>query len=88
MNLTELLMTNEFPIKDAGELIAFFAIGGGFLIAIISIVAYTIKSIYRTGQIERTRRDIAAYVAEGSITPQEGELMMRTAGTDLGAKHA
>ena len=45
-----------------------------------TVVACTIKGCLRTGQVERTRREIAAYVAEGSISPEDGERLMCKAG--------
>ena len=40
------------------------------------------NEMYKTRSRERTKRDIAAYVAEGSITPQDGARLMRAAGKD------
>ncbi|MBX3381958.1 MAG: hypothetical protein KF864_00455 [Phycisphaeraceae bacterium] len=45
------------------------AIGGS--IAIIAIIAGAIGSIVRARAIEASRREIAAYVAEGSIKPED-----------------
>ena len=62
------------------------AIGGG--IAIISIFFGGVKRIIRTTSRERTRREVAAYVAEGSISPQDAERLL-TAGREFdGDKHA
>ena len=47
----------------------------GCSIAIIAIVCGTLAS----GQREKTRREIAAYVAEGTISPEDGERMLRAA---------
>ncbi len=53
------------------------------LILIIIFTAVTIMSIFKafTGLIgrlasERTRREIAAYIAEGSMTPEQGEKLL------------
>lgn len=59
-------------IFDDGNLI--FIIGGS--IAIIAIVFNAIKSIVTAGARERSRREIAAYIAEGSMTPEQGEKLM------------
>jgi hypothetical protein len=40
---------------------------------LIRTVGATIRSVAR----ERTRREIAAYIAEGSMTPEQGERLMR-----------
>jgi hypothetical protein len=45
-------------------------------IAIASIVSGAIKSVVKTSGRERSRREIAAYIAEGSMTPEQGEKLM------------
>jgi hypothetical protein len=50
---------------------------GIFVIAIVSIMTSFIHKIWRTTSRERTRREIAAYIAEGSITPEQGERLMK-----------
>jgi len=52
-----------------------------FWITIIVVVVVTtglqsIRSILVTQARERTRREIAAYIAEGSMTPEQGERLM------------
>lgn len=37
----------------------------------------TIGSVVKSTSRERTRREIAAYIAEGSMTPEQGERLMR-----------
>ena len=61
---------------NMGEVIPVLAIGGGLAIAAMGIVAGTIKSLHKTKSREESRREIAAYVAEGSISPQDGERLM------------
>jgi len=46
-------------------------------IAIVSIVFGTVKSMVTSTNRERTRREIAAYIAEGSMTPEQGERLMK-----------
>ncbi|MCR9217109.1 MAG: hypothetical protein NXI14_07900 [bacterium] len=60
---------------DSGILVPVIAIIMGCSIAIIAIVCGTLAS----GQREKTRREIAAYVAEGTISPEDGERMLRAA---------
>jgi len=57
-----------------------WVIGGG--IAIVAIVSGSLTSMYTTSKRERTRRDIAAYIAEGSMTPEQGERLMRAGNDD------
>lgn len=61
--------------KDASELAIIFGVGGG--IAVVAIVFGTLKSIVSTRQREMTKREIAAYVAEGSMTPQDAERILK-----------
>lgn len=49
-------------------------IGGGIVsVVFIRSVAGVIKSVAK----ERTRREIAAFIAEGSMTPEQGERLMK-----------
>ncbi|MFZ4573178.1 MAG: hypothetical protein ACOYN0_02195 [Phycisphaerales bacterium] len=50
-------------------MVGFFIITG----VIVSNVGRTIRSNAR----EKTRREIAAYIAEGSMTPEQGERLMK-----------
>lgn len=54
-------------------------IGGGIVsIVFIRSVAGVIKSVSK----ERTRREIAAFIAEGSMTPEQGERLMKAGGNE------
>lgn len=53
---------------------------GGFL-GFIGIVFGTVTGAMKTNARERTRREIAAYIAEGSMTPEQGEKLLK-AGKD------
>lgn len=57
-----------------------FVVGG--LVAGVAIIAGTIKCIVNSRGRERTRREIAAYVAEGSMTPAEGERLLKASPND------
>jgi hypothetical protein len=48
---------------------------GGFVLAIIAM--RSVVGMVNTVSRERTRREIAAYIAEGSITPEQGERLMK-----------
>jgi len=67
-------------LEIPGELIGFVAVSGGFVVAIVAILGGMITASAKNKQREKTRREIAAYVAEGSISPDEGERLME-AGT-------
>lgn len=49
-------------------------IAGGL---VLSLAIKTIGSTIRSTAREKTRREIAAYIAEGSISPEQGERLMR-----------
>ncbi len=48
---------------------------------ILVILIRTVGSVIRSGTRERTRREIAAYIAEGTMSPEQGERLMK-AGKD------
>jgi hypothetical protein len=58
------------------NLIPLLSIGGGFVIAIVVILGCTAKSILQARAREASRREIAAYIAEGSMTADEGARLM------------
>lgn len=64
-------------VAELIELIAdnffWFAI---LIIVVVAIVVSAIKDIMRTKAREASRREIAAYIAEGSMTPEQGERLM------------
>jgi len=62
--------------QDPVLLIPIIAVGGGVLIALASIVFGIVHKMASTREKERSRREIAAYVAEGSITPDDGERLI------------
>lgn len=64
------------------DVVKFIILGGGMIVAITAILGGYISGTMRASARERTRREIAAYVAEGSISPEQGERMMRIAGTE------
>jgi len=54
---------------------AIIAIGGA--IAFVGIVFGTLTSMFKAFARERSRREIAAYIAEGSMTPDQGERLLK-----------
>jgi hypothetical protein len=62
---------------DIEMLIPIIAIGGGLSLGAFCALIGTVKAISHTNQVEKSRREIAAYIAEGSMTPEEGERLMR-----------
>ncbi len=64
-------MTPMATWAASGEEVAMIAISGGIIVAIAAIVSGSVKTVLRTRHQEESRREIAAYVAEGSITPAD-----------------
>ena len=59
------------------ELIPVLAISLGCGVAVIAIIFGTVKNMVITSNREKTRREVAAYVAEGSITPEDAERILK-----------
>jgi hypothetical protein len=45
---------------------------------VLTVGIKTIGSTIRSTAREKTRREIAAYIAEGSLSPEQGERLMRS----------
>lgn len=52
------------------------------IIAVFAIAAATFSNVLNTRARERSRREIAAYIAEGAMTPEQGEKLMRATPDD------
>ncbi len=64
---------------DAGMiamLIPIVAITGGFACAIVGIIMGTVRRTAETKAREESRREIAAYVAEGTISPDDAAKLL------------
>ena len=75
--LESTLSLASFTGISSGDMIPLVAITGGLLVGVIAIVAGTINSISSRKQREESRREIAAYVAEGSMTPEDAERILK-----------
>ena len=53
----------------------------GALVAIAAILGGFVRDIVRIRAQERTRREIAAYIAEGTMNADQGERLMKAAST-------
>ncbi|MCB9848475.1 MAG: hypothetical protein H6814_08685 [Phycisphaeraceae bacterium] len=76
MDFLTTTLAGDFPIEKDQLL---FLVGG--VIAVVAILSGSACSIIKTRSRERSRSEIAAYIAEGSMTPEEGERLMK-AGED------
>lgn len=65
------------PMLALDEVEVVLVIGMGMSVAVIGIIAGTVKHVLTVKAREASRREIAAYIAEGSMTPEEGERLMR-----------
>ncbi|MEL6329615.1 MAG: hypothetical protein AAFR38_08135 [Planctomycetota bacterium] len=54
--------------------VVLFVVGG--VIAVFGIIMGTMSHIQRSKHVEESRREIAAYVAEGSISPVDAERLI------------
>ena len=70
-------------VADHNEIIPLLAISGGLLVGVIAIVCGTVKGIYTARTREITKREIAAYVAEGSLDPDKAMAILK-AGPPMG----
>ena len=52
-----------------------FGVGG--VIAVLGIIFGSAVSIAKSKEVERTKRELAAYIAEGSMTPADAERLIR-----------
>ena len=64
------LNTNELTL-----VIVVIAVCGA--ITLFSLFINLVQGMHRTRQVEQSRREIAAYIAEGSMSPEDGEKLLR-----------
>ncbi len=69
--MSALACTEIWDRFNPGELIALCAVTFGCLIAMSAIVGGMVVGIMRTRAKEQTKRELAAYVAEGSLDPDK-----------------
>ncbi len=63
-----------------------FTVGG--IIAIISVITCSVSGVCRTKAREQTKREMAAYVAEGSMTPEDATRILNSGPRDEDEKIA
>ena len=66
-------MNNFLELVFQGDNIIFVT---GGTIAVVAIVFSAVKGMVIASHREKSRREIAAYIAEGSMTPEQGEKLM------------
>ena len=68
----------DFLSSEPWILLPLVAIGGGFVCAICGMITCTIKNVVATKQFEQSRREIAAYIAEGTMSPEDGARILQS----------
>jgi hypothetical protein len=69
--------TSEIIRALGDNLVVAIVFGVMGLIAIIGILFGTLTGVANTKEREKTKRELAAYVAEGSMTPADAERILR-----------
>lgn len=76
-------------VLDEDILIPVLAIGCGTIIAIIAIIFTSVKAMVVSRNREQTKRELAAYVAEGTLDPDKAVAMINAGRPhwEAGQKH-
>ena len=61
---------------QSGNFIPFLAITLGCGVGVVAIIGGTIGGILKTRSKEMTKRELAAYVAEGTLDPDKAVMML------------
>ncbi len=78
-------MGGQFSGINSSDFVPIVAIIAGCAVGAVAIIGGMLAAVSQRKQIERSRREIAAYIAEGSMTPEEGERLLN-AGANLTKK--
>ena len=73
-------MNDQIAAKLLNEDFFIPAMFGTGVVIIVGIRSFA--SVLRTFARERTRREIAAFIAEGSMSPEQGERLMKAGSKD------
>jgi hypothetical protein len=71
MDLLQMII--DMPVE---KLVIVLAIGGGCLVGLFGVLSWMITTTTDRKEFERSRREIAAFIAEGSISPEQGERLL------------
>lgn len=73
----DLLACSDFAVfADTPNFVALIAITFGCGVGVVAIIGGTIGGIMRTRAKEATKRELAAYVAEGTLDPDKAIAMI------------
>ncbi len=67
--------TLTLAANDTAVMGIIFGVGG--VVAVIAIVFDTMQKVLTTRQREQTKREVAAYVAEGSMSPDDAARILQ-----------
>lgn len=79
------VLANGLPQFNGDQMMAMFIVGGAFFVGIVGIVVGCLTTVMRTRAQEQTKREIAAYVAEGNISAEDARRILNSGGS-LGAQ--
>jgi hypothetical protein len=79
------VLASGIPELNGDQAMALLIVGGAFFVGIVGIVFGCLTNLMRTKAQEQTKREIAAYVAEGSISPEDARRILN-ASASLGAQ--
>lgn len=68
-------------LAAGGEEMAMVLASIGGVIAIVAIITSSIEKVRIAKAKEESRREIAAYIAEGSISPEDGRRLIEAGGS-------
>jgi hypothetical protein len=68
-------------ISESGNFVVVVMVGGAFTVAIVAIITEAIRKAAQTRAREESRREIAAYVAEGTISPDDAAKLLAAGGS-------
>ncbi len=66
-----------YTLASMIEAVPVIAIVGTAVVAVVAIVIVNLRMMMSSRAMEQTRREIAAYVAEGTISPEEAERLRK-----------
>lgn len=79
-------MFSTLAMDVNGSVVAVIAIGGAFLVAIVGTIASAFQKSSQTRQREQTKREVAAYVAEGTMSPEQAAQILAAGGKGEASK--
>lgn len=67
---------SDMPL-DGEEILKLVAVGGGLILGALYIIFASTKSMVKAKEREQTKRELAAYIAEGSMRPEDAEKILK-----------